>query len=142
MRRFANSVRPRSAIPLYFPGADVRIDALAEAGMKKPRAIANATRTSNSGMAFSQRRDTRHTRDTRHIRRVTLGTPVVTLTSFPSRRCIRHGAPPGCSWLDEREPSEPPKDLSARLSISPMLAAEWRARTKTPKPKAVATPPL
>jgi len=73
---------------------------------------------------------------------VSLGTPVVALTSFPSRRCIRRGAQPCCSWLDDREPSGPPEHLPARPSISPRPVAEWRARTKTPEPKAVATPPL
>src|ERR1017187_6626992 len=64
---------------------------------------------------------------------------VVMLMSFPSRHCIRHGAPPDCTWLDEAELVVLPRRWPPRLSKSPKPAAGWRGQTKTSAPKGVAT---
>ena len=67
------------------------------------------------------------------------GIHVVMLMSFPSRHCIRHGAQPGCTWLDETELAVPPTRWPPGLAKSPKPVAGWRGQTKTPTPKAVAT---
>src|SRR5271157_2020538 len=59
--------------------------------------------------------------------------------SSPSRRCIRHGARPGCNWLDDKELAVPPTRGPSRLARSLEPVAGWRGRTKTPTPRAVTT---
>src|ERR1017187_5505422 len=71
--------------------------------------------------------------------RVSCGILVVMLRSLPSRQCIRRGAQPGCTWLDEPELAVPPTRGTPRLAKSPKPVAGWRGQTKTPTPKAVAT---
>ena len=70
---------------------------------------------------------------------VSCGILVVMLMSFPWRHCIRHGAPPGCTWLDDTKLAVPPTRGLPRLAKSPKPVAGWRGQTKTPTPKAVAT---
>jgi hypothetical protein len=47
------------------------------------------------------------------------GILVVRRRSFPSRQCIRHGAQPGCTWLDGTEPAAPPTRGPPPLAKSP-----------------------
>jgi len=39
---------------------------------------------------------------------------------------------PGCTWLDDTEPSVPPARWPPRLAKSPKPVAGWRGQTKTP----------
>src|ERR1035438_2906737 len=58
---------------------------------------------------------------------------------FPSRHCIRHGAQPGCSLLDDTALAAPATRGYRRLAKSPEPVAGWRGQTKTPTPKVDAT---
>src|ERR1019366_4935995 len=57
----------------------------------------------------------------------------------PSRRCIRHGAQPGCTGPGDRELAVPPTLGPHHLAKSPKPVVGWRGHTKTPTPKADAT---
>src|SRR5271157_707046 len=59
--------------------------------------------------------------------------------SCPSRHCIRHGAPPGCTWLDDTELAVPPTRGPPCLAKCLKPVAGWRGQMKTSTPKAVAT---
>ena len=58
---------------------------------------------------------------------------------FPWRHCIRRGAQPGCSLLDDTALAAPATRGHLRLAKSPEPVAGWRGQTKTPTPRAAAT---